>query len=147
LCDTGGRGATTTFVERGIGDVLVTFEAEVSAIRNEYGKVNLEAVVPSLSLRADFPVAVVDKVAARHGTQKVAAAYLEFLFSPAGQEILAKLHNRVHDKSVVAKHAAEFPAVKLVTIQETFGGWDAVTKDHFADGGILDQAVQKAAGR
>ena len=142
--DTGGRGATTTFIEREIGDVLITFEAEVSAIRNEYGKVSLEAVVPSISLRADFPVAVVDKVAAKRGTQKIATAYVEFLFSPAGQTILAKYHNRVHDQAVAAKHAAEFPAVKLATIQDTFGGWDAVTKTHFAEGGIYDQALQKA---
>jgi sulfate transport system substrate-binding protein len=147
VSDTGGRGASTTFIERGIGDVLVTFEAEVSAIRTEYGKVTLEGVVPSISLRADFPVAVVDRVAAKHGTQKIASAYLEFLFSAAGQEILAKYHNRVHDKTVATKHAGEFPSVKLVTIEEIFGGWDAVAKKHFAEGGILDQAMQKAAGR
>lgn len=145
--DIGGRGSTTTFVERQIADVLITFEAEVNAIRNEYGKSALEAVIPSLSLRADFPVAVVDKVAAKHGVQKVAAAYLEFLYSEPGQELLAKHHNRVYSKSIAAKHAAEFPAVKLVTIQETFGGWDGVTRDHFADGAILDQALQKASAK
>jgi sulfate transport system substrate-binding protein len=145
VSDTGGRGATTTFIEREIGDVLVTFESEVSAIRNEYGKVTLEAVVPSISLRADFPVAVVDKVANKRGTQKLATAYLEFLFSPAGQEILAKHHNRVHDKTIAAKYAKAFPSLKLVTAQEVFGGWEAVTRDHFSKGGILEQVTRKAA--
>ena len=145
--DTGGRGATTTFIERQIGDVLITFEAEVSSIRSEYGKSALQAITPSLSLRADFPVAVVDKVVDKHGTRKLATAYLEFLFSDAGQELIAKRHNRVSSKAVAAKHSAEFPAVKLVTAEEIFGGWDQVTKTHFADGGILDQALLKASAR
>jgi sulfate transport system substrate-binding protein len=145
--DTGGRGATTTFVERQIGDVLVTFESEVTAIRREYGKSHLEAVVPSLSLRADFPVAVVDKVVDKKGTRKVATAYLEFLFSPAGQEIIAKHHNRVHDQTVAQKYAAQFPPVKLVTVEEAFGGWAAVNEKHLAQGAILDQALLKAQAR
>jgi sulfate transport system substrate-binding protein len=145
--DTGGRGATTTFVERGIGDVLVTFESEVTAIRNEYGKSNLQAVMPSLSLRADFPVAVVDKVVDRKGTREAARAYLQFLFSPQGQEIIARFHNRVQDPAIAKKYANQFPPVRLVTIEEVFGGWDAVTKTHFADGGILDQAMLKAPAR
>ena len=145
--DTGGRGATTTFIEREIGDVLITFEAEVSSIRKEYGKSALEAVTPSMSLRADFPVAVVDKVVDKKGTRKVATAYLQFLFSAAGQEIIAKRHSRVYDAAVAEKYKAEFPAVRLVTAEEVFGGWDAVTKAHFADGGILDQALTKAPAR
>lgn len=142
--DTGGRGATTTFIERNIGDVLVTFEAEVAAIRNEYGRSRLEAVVPSLSLRADFPVAVVDKVVDRKGTRPAATAYLQFLFSEAGQDIIARHYNRVHNEVVAAKYRAQFPPVKLVTVEEAFGGWDAVTRDHLSDGGILDQALAKA---
>lgn len=145
--DTGGRGATTTFIERGIGDVLVTFESEVTAIRREYGKSNLQAVMPSLSLRADFPVAVVDKVVDRKGTRLAATAYLKYLYSPAAQEIIAKHYNRVHDANVAQKYAAQFPAVKLVTVEEVFGGWEAVVKNHFADGAILDQALLKAPAR
>lgn len=145
--DTGGRGATTTFVERQIADVLITFEAEVSAIRKEYGKSELQAVIPSLSLRADFPVAVVDRNVDRKKTRAVATAYLEYLFSDAGQEIIARHHNRVHSKSVAAKYANDFPEVKLATIDATFGGWEAVTAAHFADGGILDQALTKAPAR
>ncbi|MBL8271517.1 sulfate ABC transporter substrate-binding protein [Steroidobacter sp.] len=145
--DTGGRGATTTFIERGIGDVLVTFESEITAIRREYGKSNLQAVIPSVSLRADFPVAVVDKVVDRKGTREPATAYLKYLYSPAGQEIIAKHYNRVHDANVSKKYAAQFPAVKLLTVEETFGSWDSVVKTHFADGAILDQALAKAPAR
>lgn len=137
--DTGGRGATTTFVERGIGDVLVTFESEVTAIRNEYGKSKLQAIVPSLSLRADFPVAVVDKVVDRKGTRHEATAYLEFLFSPQGQDIIARFHNRVQNADVARKYANQFPAVKLVTVEEVFGGWEQIQTDHFAPGALLDQ--------
>jgi sulfate transport system substrate-binding protein len=142
--DTGGRGATTTFVERQIGDVLITFESEVQTIRNEDAGKGLTLVVPSVSLRADFPVAVVEKVAARHGTEALATAYLKFLFSEPGQEILARGHNRVDSPAVAARHRAEFPAVRLLSIQQSFGGWDQVTKAHFADGGILDQVLATA---
>lgn len=145
--DTGGRGATTTFVEREIGDVLITFEAEVSAIRKEYGKATLQAVTPSLSLRADFPVAVVDKVVDRRGTRKAATAYLAFLYSEAGQEIIARRYNRVENTKVAAKYQDQFPPVKLVTVESVFGGWDAVMRDHLADGGILDQALVTAPAR
>jgi len=145
--DTGGRGATTTFVERGIGDVLVTFECEVTAIRKEYGKSNLQAVIPSLSVRADFPVAVVDRVVDRKGTRKAAQAYVDFLYSPQGQDIIARHYNRVNDATVAKKYAAQFPNVKLVTIDDVFGGWDKVTAEHFKDGGILDRALVKAPAR
>jgi len=143
--DTGGRGATTTFIERQIGDALVTFESEVTAIRKEYGKSQLEAVMPSMSLRADFPVSVVDKVVDRKKSRKLATAYLEYLFSPAGQEILAKYHNRVRDAAVMKAHAAEFQPVRLVTAEQVFGGWDKVAQDHFASGGILDAALSAAS--
>ncbi len=142
--DTGGRGATTTFVERDIGDVLLTFESEVHAIRREYDKKTFESVTPSISLRADFPVAVVDKVVDRKGTRPLATAYLEYLFSPAGQAIIAKNHNRVHDTAAIAKYGSSFPAVKLIGI-ETLGGWDRVTKDHLSAGGILEKALLHSA--
>ncbi len=143
VLDTGGRGATTTFVERGIGDALVTFESEVITIRREYGKSELEVVVPSLSVRADFPVAVVDKVVTRHGTGAVAKAYLDFLFSEAGQEILARNHFRVNSPEVAARYAAQFPQVRLVTVDEAFGGWANVTRTHLGEGGLLDQALAR----
>jgi len=145
--DTGGRGASTTFIERGIGDVLVTFECEITAIRREYGKSNLQAVIPSMSLRADFPVAVVDKVVDRKNTREAATAYLKYLYSPAGQDIIARHYNRVNDASITKKYAAQFPPIKLVTVDQVFGGWDKVMKTHFADGGILDQALMKAPAR
>jgi len=139
--DTGGRGATTTFIERQIGDVLITFESEVNSIKAQYSKVPLEAVVPSVSLRADFPVAVVDKVADRHGTRAVANAYLQFLYSDAGQEILAKNFFRVRNPAVAQRYAAQFPALNLVVVEDSFGGWDQVVKTHFAEGGVLDKAL------
>lgn len=137
--DTGGRGSTTTFVERQIGDVLVTFESEVASIKREYAKSELEIVYPSVSVRADFPVAVVDKVVDRRGTRDVATAYLQFLYSDAGQEILAKNYNRVRSPAVAARFKSQFPDVQLITIENRFGGWEKVTKVHFSDGGVLDQ--------
>jgi sulfate/thiosulfate transport system substrate-binding protein len=141
--DTGGRGATTTFIERQIGDVLITFESEVNVIRAQYAKVQLVAVVPSVSLRADFPVAVVDKVAQRHGTREVANAYLQFLYSDAGQEILAKNYFRVRNPAVAQRHAAQFPPLRLVAVEDSLGGWDQVMKTHFAEGGVLDKVLAK----
>lgn len=137
--DTGGRGSTTTFVDREIGDVLITFEAETNGIKREYGDKGFELVTPSVSLLAEFPVAVVDKVAERKGTQAVAKAYLDFLYSEAGQEILAQNYNRVHHPKVLEKYKAQFPALRLVTIEAVFGGWEQANKVHFAEGGILDQ--------
>jgi sulfate transport system substrate-binding protein len=145
--DTGGRGATTTFVERHIGDVLVTFESEIGAIVNEYGKSQLQVVIPSLSLRADFPVAVVDKVVDRKGTRKAATAYLNYLYSDAGQGIIARKYLRVHNQAIAEQHRAQFPPVRLLTVQEVFGGWDALTKRHFTDGGLLDQALAQAPAK
>lgn len=136
--DTGGRAATTTFVERGTGDVLITFEAETRGIAKEYGDKGYEVVVPPSSLKADFPVAVVDKVADARGTAELAKGYLDFLYQPAGQEILAAHFYRPTLADVAAKHAGQFPAVTLVTVDDVFGGWDKVNAEHFASGGILD---------
>ncbi|AJY47977.1 thiosulfate ABC transporter substrate-binding protein CysP [Martelella endophytica] len=141
--DTGGRGATTTFVERGIGDVLITFEAEVENIRKEYGEDEYSRVVPSMSLLAEFPVAVVDKVAEERGTEEISKAYLEYLYSEPGQEIIASFNNRVHNPEVVAKYADKFPEVKLVTVEDVFGGWEQANETHFADGGVLDQLLAR----
>jgi len=139
--DTGGRAATTTFVEREIGDVLITFEAEVNGIKKEFGAKNLEIVTPSQSLLAEFPAAVVDKVVDQRGSRAIATAYIDFLYSDVGQEVLAKNYNRVRNPKVAAKYATQFPNVKLVTVEEKLGGWDAVQKKHFAEGGILDRVM------
>lgn len=136
--ETGGRGATTAFVERQLGDVLITFEAEALAIAAQQGS-DYEVVVPSVSLLAEFPVAVVDRVAEARGSREIAQAYLEFLYSTPGQEILAQNFNRVHDEAVVAEYADSFPEVRLVTVEDEFGGWDRASQEHFAEGGLLDQ--------
>ncbi len=137
--DTGGRGATTTFAERGIGDVLVTFEAETRGTEKVLGSDKYDVVVPEVSLLAEFPVTVVDKVVDKRGSRKIAEAYLDYLYSPEGQEILAQNFNRVHDKDVIAKHKDIYPDVRLVTVEDAFGGWEKVQKEHFAEGGVLDQ--------
>ena len=137
--DTGGRAATTTFVERGIGDVLITFEAEVNTIRDQYGKDKYAIVVPSSSLLAEFPVTVVDRYAQKHGTQDIAKAYLDFLYSEEGQTILVKFYNRIHHPAVLAKTKGQFPELKLYTVEQEFGGWDKLAKDHLASGAKLDQ--------
>jgi sulfate transport system substrate-binding protein len=137
--DTGGRGATTTFVERETGDVLITFEAETRAIAKEFGEDKFDLVTPPASLLAEFPVAVVDKVVDKRGSRAIAEAYLKFLYSPEGQEIVAQFGNRVHEPSVVEKHKADFPEIKLVTVEDVFGGWSKVSKEHFGSDGILDQ--------
>ena len=137
--DTGGRGATTTFVERQLGDVLITFEAETQGIAREFGQENFETVIPSQSLLAEFPVAVVDRVAERRGTEELARAYLGFLYSEEGQRILAEHGNRVHDEAVAAEFSDQFPEVRLVTVEDVFGGWDQVQEEHFNAGARLDQ--------
>ncbi|HEV7345340.1 MAG TPA: thiosulfate ABC transporter substrate-binding protein CysP [Devosia sp.] len=137
--ETGGRGATTAFTERQLGDVLVTFEAEVLAVRDKLGADNYEAVVPSISLLSEFPVAIVDKVVDARGSRDVAKAYLDFLFSTAGQEVAAANFHRVNDETVAAAHAANFPEVRLITVEDTFGGWARVSEEHFADGALLDK--------
>ena len=137
--DTGGRAATTTFVERGIGDVLVTFEAEVQSIGTQYGKDKVDLVIPPVSLRADFPVSVVDKVVDERGSRKIADAYLNYLYTPEAQEIIAAHFNRPIDKDVAAKHAGDFAPVRLLTVEDVFGGWKKLNEEHLANGGILDQ--------
>ncbi len=136
--DTGGRGATTSFVERGLGDVLITFESEVNGVRREYGNKGFEVVVPPVSILAEFPVSVVDKVAAAKGTTEVATGYLEFLYGDKGQEILADFFYRVHNPDVVARHKDRFPEVRLLKVEDVFGGWKKVSEEHFAAGKTLD---------
>jgi sulfate transport system substrate-binding protein len=139
VLDTGARGATVTFVERGIGDVLIAWENEAILAARELGKGKFEVVVPSSSILAEPPVAVVDKIAGRHGTKAVAQAYLEFLYTPEGQEIGAKHYYRPRSKAVADKYAAQFPKVTLYTVDEVFGGWTKAQAAHFADGGVFDQ--------
>ncbi len=138
--DTGGRAATTTFAERSIGDVLITFEAETQGIAREYGTDDYEQVVPSVSLLAEFPVAIVEKVAEEHGTRALAKNYLDFLYTPDGQKIEAENGMRVRDEQVAEAFKDKFPPVRLVTVEDVFGGWEKVQAEHFADGGLLDQA-------
>ena len=135
--DTGGRAATTTFVERGQGDVLITFEAEAHGTAAQTPSV--EVVTPPVSLLAEFPVAVVDKVVDKRGSRAVAAAYLKFLYAPEAQEIIARNYYRPFDKVVAGRHAADLPKVRLLTVEKSLGGWDRVAKEHLAPGGILDQ--------
>ncbi len=141
VLDGGGRGATTTFTQRGIGDVLLTFESEAELIENEFGKGNFEVVAPSLSIEADAPVAVVDKVAAKRGSAALAKAYLDFLWTPEGQEIIAQNNFRPRDPAIFKKHAHRYAAIKLFTVDQTLGGWAKVGKTHFADGGTYDQIM------
>jgi len=140
--DTGGRGATTTFVERDTGDVLVTFEAEVAGILKEFGADRFESVVPPTSLLAEFPVAVVDKVVDKRGSRAIASDYLAYLYSAPGQDILAQNGYRVRDESVAAKYAARFPKVTLHTV-DRFGGWADAQRVHFAEGGTFDRVFER----
>lgn len=141
--DTGGRASTTTFAQRGIGDVLITFEAEAFSARRELGEDKFESVTPSQSLLAGFPVTVVDKVVDQRGSRALATAYLEFLYAPEAQDIIARNYYRVLDPTVAKKYAAHFPPVKLLSI-DTLGGWDNIAKEYLAPGGVLDQVF---AGR
>ncbi|WP_010141605.1 thiosulfate ABC transporter substrate-binding protein CysP [Oceanicola sp. S124] len=140
--DTGGRGATTSFVERGLGDVLITFEAEVENIRAAEAEGAYERVVPPVSLLAEFPVALVRKVADERGNTEVAEAYLDFLYSTEAQEIIAAFNNRVHDPEVVEATADQFPEVRLITVEEVFGSWAEAQETHFGDGGTLDKVFR-----
>ena len=139
VLDSGARGATTTFVQRGQGDVLIAWENEAFLAVNELGKDRFEMVIPSLSILAEPPVSVVDRVVDRKGTRKLAEEYLKYLYSPEGQEIAAKHYYRPYDRKVAAKYASQFPKLKLVTIDDTFGGWAKAQKAHFSDGGVFDQ--------
>ncbi|MDO6385421.1 sulfate ABC transporter substrate-binding protein [Uliginosibacterium sp. 31-12] len=139
VLDSGARGATTTFVERGIGDVLLAWENEAYLAVKELGPDKFDIVVPSISILAEPPVSVVDKVVDRRGTRKVAEAYLKYLYSPVGQEIAAQNYYRPIDPTIAKKYEKQFTKVKLVTIDEVFGGWQKAQKTHFADGGVFDQ--------
>lgn len=141
VLDTGGRGATTTFTQRGIGDVLVTFENEVGLMSAGPGAKDFEAVYPSVSLLAEPPVSIVDKVVDKRGTRKEAQAYLDFLYTPAAQEIIAQHHLRPRNADVLAKHAGEFRPLKTFTVEQMFGSWQKAQQTHFADGGTFDQVV------
>lgn len=138
VLDSGARGATTTFVERGIGDVLLAWENEAFLAINELGEGEFEIVVPSLSILAEPPVAVVDENVDRRGTRVVAEAYLEYLYSEEGQEIAARNYYRPRLESVAARYADQFPEVNLVTIDEVFGGWSEAQRKFFDDGGVFD---------
>lgn len=142
VLDSGARGSTTTFVQRGIGDVLLAWENEAFLAVKEFGKGKFEIVVPSVSILAEPPVTIIDKVADRHGTRAVAQAYLEYLYSEAGQEIAAQNYYRPQLESAAKKYESNFPKVNLFTIDEVFGGWQKAQKTHFADGGIFDKIYQ-----
>jgi sulfate transport system substrate-binding protein len=142
VLDSGARGATTTFVERGIGDVLVAWENEAILAVKELGPDKFDIVVPSVSILAEPPVAVVDKVVDKKGTRKAAEAYLKFLYSNEGQEIAAKNYYRPISEKIAAKYASAFPKMRLFTIDEAFGGWQKAQAAHFADGGTFDQIYQ-----
>jgi sulfate/thiosulfate-binding protein len=139
VLDTGARGSTTTFAQRGIGDVLLDWENEAHLALKEQGGDRFQIVYPPTSILAEPPVAVVDKNVDRHKTRAVAEAYLKFLYSKDGQEIEAKNFYRPRDKAVLAAHAADFPNLKLYTIDQVFGGWQKAQATHFADGGVFDQ--------
>ncbi len=139
VLDSGARGSTTTFVQRGIGDVLIAWENEAFLAVNELGKDALEIVVPPVSILAEPPVAVVDKVVDKRGTRAVAEAYLQFLYSPEGQEIAAKNYYRPRSAALVAKYDKVFPKLTLFTVDQVFGGWRKAQKTHFEDGGVFDQ--------
>ncbi|HXU92332.1 MAG TPA: sulfate ABC transporter substrate-binding protein [Gallionella sp.] len=139
VLETGGRGATTTFVQREIGDVLVTFENEVGLIKQEYGADKFDLVYPPVSIVADLPVSVVDKVVDKRGTRKVAEAYLQYLYSPEAQEIAAQFELRPRDAKIAKKYASTLPPLKLFTVDEVFGSLKQAQAEHFKDGGLFDQ--------
>jgi sulfate/thiosulfate-binding protein len=143
VLDTGARGATVTFAERRIGDVLLAWENEAHLALQEFGADRLEIVYPPASILAEPPVALVDAVADKHGTRAVAQAYLEFLYTPAAQELAAQRHYRPTDAHVAQRHAGDFPALTLWTVDDVFGGWSQAQKTHFADGGVFDRIVAK----
>ncbi len=142
VLDSGARGSTMTFTQRGLGDVFMSWENEAFLALKEFGRDKLEIVIPSLSILAEPPVAVIDKVVDKRGTRALAQAYLEYLYTEEGQEIVARHFYRPRLAKVASRHAAIFPAVNLFTIDEVFGGWQKAQKTHFADGGIFDQIYQ-----
>ena len=139
VLDSGARGSTVTFAERGLGDVLLAWENEAYLSLKEFGADKFELVYPSISILAEPPVAVVDKVVDKRGTREVAQAYLEYLYTPEGQEIAARNFYRPTDAKIAAKYDKSFPKLKLFSIDDTFGGWAKAQKTHFADGGVFDQ--------
>ncbi|WP_347989662.1 sulfate ABC transporter substrate-binding protein [Methylomonas sp. AM2-LC] len=142
VLDTGARGSTTSFAERGIGDVLITWENEAYLVLKEFANENFEVITPSFSILTEPPVAVVEKVAAKHGTTEVAKAYLQYLYSKEGQEIIAKNFYRPSDKEIAAKYANQFPKLELVNINQ-LGGWTEVQNKHFLDDGVFDKIYAK----
>jgi len=143
VLDSGARGSLTTFAERGIGDVFISWENEAFLATKELGNDRFEIVTPSISILAEPPVSVVDKVVDKRGTRKVAEAYLQYLYSPEGQELAAKHFYRPRDPAVAARHAEVFKKVSLFTVDEVFGGWTNAQKTHFGDGGVFDQIYQR----
>jgi sulfate transport system substrate-binding protein len=139
VLDSGARGSATTFVQRGIGDVLIAWESEAFMARTQLGPDKVEIVVPSSSILAEPPVALVDVVVDRKGTRAAAQAYLEYLYSPEAQELAARHYYRPRLEAVTKRHAARFPTLALVTIDDVFGGWQKAQRTHFADGGVFDQ--------
>ena len=144
VLDSGARGATTTFAQRGVGDVMLVWENEAMLTRNEFGAGKFDIVIPSISILAEPPVAVVDANVDRHRTRTVSEAYLKFLYSPTGQDLAGKHFFRPRTPAAIAKYAPQFPVVKLLTIQANFGGWATTQKIHFADGGVFDRIYSDA---
>jgi sulfate transport system substrate-binding protein len=145
VLDTGARGSTITFVERGEGDVLIAWENEALLSVNKLNPGQFEIVYPSQTILAEPPVAVVDQYADQHGTREVATAYLQYLYSPAGQDVIARNYYRPRDKDALAKYASQFPAIKIFTVADVFGDWSKVQKDFFGDGGVFDQIYKAPA--
>lgn len=143
--DIGGRGATTSFVERGLGDVLISFESEVNNIRQQYGADKFDVIVPPVDILAEFPVAWVDKNVQKNGTEKAARAYLNYLWSPEAQKIITRFNYRVYDKQIMEQAKGQFPPTRLFNVEDQFGGWPEVMKTHFETGGELDKLI--AQGR
>lgn len=141
--DTGGRGATTSFIEREIGDVLISFESEVNNIRSEYGSDDYEVIVPPVSILAEFPVAVVGENAERNGNSDLAQSYLEYLYTEETQRLLAGFNYRVHNEAVVEEFADQFPETELLEVDEVFGSWDEAMETHFEGGALLDQLQRR----
>ncbi|MFB9996812.1 thiosulfate ABC transporter substrate-binding protein CysP [Providencia rustigianii] len=141
--DTGGRGATTSFIERGLGDVLISFESEVNNIRSQYGESDYEVIVPPVDILAEFPVAWIDKNVQKNGTEKVAKAYLNYLYSPQAQNTITSFNYRVNDKSVMDVNKSKFPDTKLFTVESQFESWSKVMDVHFSTGGEFDQLMEQ----
>ncbi|MDR1274900.1 MAG: sulfate ABC transporter substrate-binding protein [Candidatus Accumulibacter sp.] len=138
----GGRDATTSFMQRKQGDVLISFESEAELIAKEFGKGEFDIVYPSLSIQAEFPVAIVEKVVDKKGTRKLAEAYLNYLWSPEGQEVMAQNYLRPRNPDILKKYGAQFPPIKTYSVDEVFGGWSKATPAHFGDGGSFDRIYQ-----